>query len=191
MAFTIYDAPTAGNALWTEIDSVPVDDGFYSVVLGDTAAIPPTVFTGPERYLEIAVAGSTLSPRQRIDSVAYSLLSQGIAGATSCSSGQVPKWNGSGWACGDDIDSNSGGTVTSVSGTTPIAVANRTTTPTISISQSGTSANGYLSSADWNTFNNKQNRIVGACGGGQYIQGINVDGTVNCGTDANTSYTAG
>ena len=48
------------------------------------------------------------------------------------------------------------GTVTSVSGTSPISVATGTTTPAISISQSGTSTNGYLSSTDWNTFNNKQ-----------------------------------
>ncbi len=51
---------------------------------------------------------------------------------------------------------SSGGTVTSVSGTTPISVATGTTTPVISISQATTSTNGYLSSTDWNTFNNKQ-----------------------------------
>jgi trimeric autotransporter adhesin len=50
----------------------------------------------------------------------------------------------------------SGGTVTSVSGTAPISVATGTTTPVISISQATTSTNGYLSSTDWNTFNNKQ-----------------------------------
>jgi len=51
---------------------------------------------------------------------------------------------------------SSGGTVTSVSGTAPISVATGTTTPAISISQATTSTNGYLSSTDWNTFNNKQ-----------------------------------
>ena len=50
----------------------------------------------------------------------------------------------------------SGGTVTSVSGTAPISVATGTTTPVISISQATTSTDGYLSSTDWNTFNNKQ-----------------------------------
>ena len=51
---------------------------------------------------------------------------------------------------------SSGGTVTSVTGTAPISVATGTTTPVISISQATTSTNGYLSSTDWNTFNNKQ-----------------------------------
>ena len=39
-----------------------------------------------------------------------------------------------------------------ISGTAPISVASGV----VSISQSGPSTNGYLSSADWNTFNNKQ-----------------------------------
>ena len=50
---------------------------------------------------------------------------------------------------------SSGGTVTSVSGTAPIASTGGTT-PTISISQASSTTNGYLSSTDWNTFNNKQ-----------------------------------
>jgi hypothetical protein len=52
------------------------------------------------------------------------------------------------------------GTVTSVSGTAPISVATGTTTPVISISQATTSTNGYLSSTNWNTFNNKQAALV-------------------------------
>ena len=50
---------------------------------------------------------------------------------------------------------SSGGTVTSVTGTSPIASSGGTT-PAISISQATTSTDGYLSSTDWNTFNNKQ-----------------------------------
>jgi cell division protein FtsB len=42
-----------------------------------------------------------------------------------------------------------------VTGTAPISVATGTTTPAISITQATTSANGYLSSTDWNTFNSK------------------------------------
>ena len=49
---------------------------------------------------------------------------------------------------------SSGGTVTSVTGTAPISSSGGNT-PAISISQATTSTNGYLSSTDWNTFNNK------------------------------------
>ena len=55
----------------------------------------------------------------------------------------------------------SGGTVTSVTGTAPIASSGGTT-PAISISQSSTSTDGYLSSTDWNTFNNKGSGTVTA-----------------------------
>ena len=47
------------------------------------------------------------------------------------------------------------GSVTSVSATAPL-VSTGGSTPTISITQSTSSTDGYLSSADWNTFNNKQ-----------------------------------
>ncbi|QDK38566.1 tail fiber domain-containing protein [Bdellovibrio sp. NC01] len=48
-----------------------------------------------------------------------------------------------------------GGTVTNVTVTAPLAVANGTTTPALSITKADTSTNGYLSSTDWNTFNGK------------------------------------
>jgi hypothetical protein len=44
--------------------------------------------------------------------------------------------------------------LTALSGTAPIGYNN--TTGAISITQAATAANGYLSSTDWNTFNNKQ-----------------------------------
>ena len=50
----------------------------------------------------------------------------------------------------------SGGALTEVTGVSPIAVASGTTTPQVSISQATDSTDGYLSSTDWSTFNNKQ-----------------------------------
>jgi len=47
------------------------------------------------------------------------------------------------------------GTVTSVTGTAPV-VSSGGTTPAISMAAATTSVNGYLTSTDWNTFNNKQ-----------------------------------
>jgi hypothetical protein len=49
---------------------------------------------------------------------------------------------------------SSGGTVTAVTGTAPIASSGGAT-PDISIPQASASVDGYLSSADWNTFNGK------------------------------------
>lgn len=48
------------------------------------------------------------------------------------------------------------GTVTSVAATAPLSISGTaTTTPTVNITQASSSTNGYLSSTDWNTFNNK------------------------------------
>jgi len=47
------------------------------------------------------------------------------------------------------------GTVTSIATTAPITGGTITATGTIGITQSATAADGYLSSTDWNTFNNK------------------------------------
>ena len=52
------------------------------------------------------------------------------------------------------INATNAGTVTSVTGTAPIASSGGAT-PAISISQATTSTDGYLSSTDWNTFNTK------------------------------------
>jgi hypothetical protein len=76
---------------------------------------------------------------------ALAITAAGISGQVLTSSGAgAPTWT-----------TPTTGTVTSVTGTSPIASSGGAT-PAISISQSTTSTNGYLSSTDWNTFNGKQ-----------------------------------
>ncbi len=47
------------------------------------------------------------------------------------------------------------GTVTGVSAVAPITVIASPTSPSVGINQAGAGSDGYLSSVDWNTFNNK------------------------------------
>ena len=54
---------------------------------------------------------------------------------------------------------SSGGTVTSVTGTSPV-VSSGGNTPAISMPAATTSVNGYLTSTDWTTFNNKGSGTV-------------------------------
>ena len=70
-------APCAvGNAcLWTESQTVTVVNGVFSAQLGAVAAIDGAVFASDSRYLEIAVAGETLSPRERLTAGPYSFKS--------------------------------------------------------------------------------------------------------------------
>ena len=61
-----------------------------------------------------------------------------------------------GWAA---ESGGGGGTVTGVTGTAPISSSGGTA-PAISIAQSDATTNGYLSSTDWTTFNNKQDALT-------------------------------
>jgi hypothetical protein len=72
--------------------------------------------------------------------------SQGTAGQvlTSAGTGATPTWA-----------TPTTGTVTSVTGTAPV-VSSGGATPAISMPAATTSVDGYLTSTDWNTFNNKQ-----------------------------------
>jgi len=63
--------------------------------------------------------------------------------------------NGTNWIC----DAGASGAVTSVTGTAPV-VSSGGTTPAISMAAATTSVNGYLTSTDWTTFNNKQATLV-------------------------------
>jgi hypothetical protein len=96
--------------------------------------------------------------------------SQGTSGQvlTSAGTGATPTWT-----------TPTTGTVTSVSGTAPIASSGGNT-PAISISQASTSTDGYLSSTDWNTFNNKSNTTgtVTSVSGTGTVNGISLSGTV-------------
>lgn len=65
--------------------------------------------------------------------------------------------NGTSTALGGSI---SVGTVTGVTASAPLSSSGGTT-PNITISQATTSTNGFLSSTDWNTFNNKQAQLNG------------------------------
>lgn len=62
-----------------------------------------------------------------------------------------------------EITSTGIGTITSVTGTSPISSTGGTT-PDISIQQASNTQSGYLSATDWNTFNNKGNGTVTSVG---------------------------
>jgi hypothetical protein len=89
---------------------------------------------------------------------------------TSCAVGQMLKWNGSAWGCGADNDTNSGGTVTSVTATGPLASSGGAT-PNLTLVQASASAAGFVAAADWNAFNSKLASLAATAGGGLAIGG--------------------
>ena len=76
---------------------------------------------------------------------------------TTPNNGDVLKFNGTNWVPGV-VSVGGGGTVTGVTGTAPI-ISSGGSAPVVSITQATSSVNGYLTSADWNTFNNKEGAI--------------------------------
>ncbi|QDG53671.1 hypothetical protein FIV42_23875 [Persicimonas caeni] len=82
-----------------------------------------------------------------------------------CTSGQLLKWNGTSWACQADED------------TTYLAGA-------------GLQLTSNQFAVDYTAV---QQRVTGTCGSGQYVMGVNQDGSVVCGTDQDTqnTYAAG
>ena len=84
--------------------------------------------------------------------------------------------NGTSTSLGGSI---SVGTVTSVTGTSPV-VSSGGATPAISMPAATTSVNGYLTSTDWTTFNNKSNThgTVTSVSGTGTVSGISLSGTV-------------
>ena len=73
MTFTLFDAAAAGAQLCAESATVPVNHGRFNYLIGTGCDISTIDWHGKTVYLEIAVAGNTLSPREQIVSAVYSL----------------------------------------------------------------------------------------------------------------------
>ena len=86
--FELFDALVVGNSLWSESHlGVIVVDGVYSVNLGETTPLTQAVLSGGAAFLEIAVSGETLVPRQQLLSVPFALVSEDAANLGGVSGG--------------------------------------------------------------------------------------------------------
>ena len=103
-----------GTAKWTETKNVPVAGGLFSTALGDTSALPQSLFSGQALWLGIKVgADLEATPRQAIVPVAYALsLVPGAAITGSLSSPALRVSNSSGPALVTSGATTLGGNVT-------------------------------------------------------------------------------
>jgi hypothetical protein len=70
--FSIYLDQSGGSAQWTETNpAVDVVDGGFDVYLGSINPLPGSLFTNDDLWLQLAVNGEILSPRQKLASVPY------------------------------------------------------------------------------------------------------------------------
>jgi hypothetical protein len=73
MIFKLYTQPTGGSPIWTEErDGVNVENGVYSVLLGEVSSLDNVAFD-KSYWLEVEVDGDRLQPRYRLAASPYAL----------------------------------------------------------------------------------------------------------------------
>jgi hypothetical protein len=83
MTFSLYNAASGGTALWSEAQSITVNNGLYSVTLGQTTPLTPAMF-GVPLYLGTKVGSDAeMTPRIAMTSSATALRAQ-LADSISC-----------------------------------------------------------------------------------------------------------
>ena len=75
ITFSIHDAPTGGNQLWSETHpTLIVTNGRIQTILGSISGLDSSILESDgERYIQLAVNGEELAPRSQLTSVAFAL----------------------------------------------------------------------------------------------------------------------
>jgi hypothetical protein len=143
------------NTTITQVTAVTIDQD-KSVTLAGALSVTGTTtlatsLSGLAKLtagvVSTATSGTDYAPATSGSSILYGNAAGGFSNVTI--------GTGVAFAGGTLSATGSGGTVTSVTGTAPV-VSSGGTTPAISMAAATTSVNGYLTSTDWTTFNNKQ-----------------------------------
>jgi hypothetical protein len=96
--FYVYDAEEDGNTIWGEKQTVTVDNGYFSVILGEgTKLVGDNLFEDMEpgktdadaRYIGLIVDGVDIKPRLRLLTTPYSQLSQHAVSAKNSGTAKV------------------------------------------------------------------------------------------------------
>lgn len=69
MIFRLFDAATGGNELWSDTQTVTVNDGLFNVVL----QVVQSQFNGRGMWLQLEIGGEVLDPRQQVLPAPYAL----------------------------------------------------------------------------------------------------------------------
>jgi hypothetical protein len=151
MTFTIYDQATGGTIKYgTQTESsVSVSNGSYTVQLGPISN-PTSAFDGGDRYLQVAVEGTDLSPRLKIQSVAYAIraASADAVADNSISTAKIQDLAVTGGKLASNVSGsyiiNTSGTITSTN--TSGITANKITITSIATQGAGCVGSGTITS---------------------------------------------
>jgi hypothetical protein len=76
LVFALHDAPSGGNLLGSQtLNGVAVTKGRFTVELNTAGQFGTNAFNGHERWLDITVNGTPLTPRQELTAAPYALFS--------------------------------------------------------------------------------------------------------------------
>jgi hypothetical protein len=80
LSLRLFNGASGGTKIYEDSNTVTVADGLYSTFIGDhpTNAALLVALTNAAVWVEVAVNGSTLSPRERLASVGYALATRGV-----------------------------------------------------------------------------------------------------------------
>jgi len=79
--FAIYDAEDAPAPIWMETHTLDIEEGYFSVALGEQTAFDPTVFDGSVRWIGIKVGEDPeMTPRVETLSVPYAFVANDAIG---------------------------------------------------------------------------------------------------------------
>ena len=148
--------------------SVVSANGFAGTVATATTTPAITLSTsvtglvkGNGTALSAAVAATDyVAPSAYASANGLTMATSRLLGRTTASTGAAEEISvAGGLTLSGGVLTGASGTVTSVTGTAPV-VSSGGSTPAISMAAATTSVNGYLTSTDWNTFNNKGSGTV-------------------------------
>jgi hypothetical protein len=72
LTFALYSVAGNGSPLWSETQNIPVTNGLYSAILGQSTPFPAGLFDGPLWLGVTAGTDPEMLPRQQMTSTAYS-----------------------------------------------------------------------------------------------------------------------
>jgi len=150
-----WSAAAAGTVTSVSVVSANGLNGTVATATTTPAITLSTTITGVLKgngtAISAAISGTDYAPATSGTSILYGNGSGGFSNVTI--------GTGVAFAGGTLSATGSGGTVTSVTGTAPV-VSSGGATPAISMAAATSSVNGYLTSTDWTTFNNKGSGTV-------------------------------
>lgn len=79
--FSIWNQETGGSKLWSESQTIEVQNGLFNVTVGKQNSIPSALFENDMLWLQVTISGENLLPRKQICSVGYSFNSKDVNGA--------------------------------------------------------------------------------------------------------------